>query len=141
MSREEENKRLLSLLADALDDADDPVDDAEAQAFTRRIGLNVESLAASFRARIAAADADDRAKRFAEAQRTFEAESASYAARPREPRRSLEAQRAELSRLRERIPQGSPASVHFLKFEEATEDEVAEMIKALRHLLGDDEGS
>lgn len=140
MSRDDENKRLLSLLADALDDADDPVDDAEAQAFTRRIGINVEALAASFRARVAAADAEDRAKRFSEAQGAFEAESASYTTRPREPRRSLEAQRAELSRLAARIPKDAPVSMHYLKFDEATEDELAEMITALRHLLGDDEG-
>lgn len=106
----------------------------------KRLGIDVKKWAGAIRDRIAVADRDDRARRFEAAQRAFSEDVARYDARSSEPRRSIEENRRIMRDLVARVPRESgTATVHFHKFEEATEDELAEMIKALRHLLGEDE--
>ena len=38
-----------------------------------------------------------------------------------------------------RVPQGQSIAMHFLKYEEASDDELDELIRSLRHLLGEDD--
>jgi hypothetical protein len=131
-------KQDIEALIEALDDV--PVDDADARDPVKRLGIDVKQWAGAIRQRVAAADESDRAVRFAEARRAYAADAERYEAKKSEPRRSVEEQRATMRALMARIPRESGAAVvHFHKFEEATEEELAEMIKALRHLLKEDE--
>jgi hypothetical protein len=50
---------------------------------------------------------------------------------------SISDQMAIMKSLLARAPTNT--AIHYHKFEEATADELAEMIRALRHLLGEDE--
>jgi hypothetical protein len=131
-------KQEIETLIEALDDV--PIDEAEGREATKRLGIDVKKLAGSIRDRIAVADGTDRARRFDDARQVYREHAARYDAKPAEPRRSAEEQRAIVRSLVARVPRESaPAVANFHKFEQATEEELAEMIKALRHLLNEDE--
>lgn len=125
-------RREIELLIEALDDVPDAAEGEEA---VRRLGVDVKSWAASVRARVAGANAEMRKHHFARAAASYEKDLAALARRPAEQKRSRTEQQRILRDLVERAP--STASVHFHKFEEATEEELAEMIRTLRHLLGE----
>jgi hypothetical protein len=128
----------IEALIEALDDV--PVDDQEGRDAVRRLGIDVKTWAGAIRQRVGAADEADRARRFDEARRAYKEDAARYDAKKAEPKRSIEESRAAMRALMARIPrEGAAAVAHFHKFEEATEEELAEMIKALRHLLNEDE--
>ncbi len=130
-------QREVELLGQALDD--EPVTDGDARDAVRRLGVDTKAWAADVRKRVAAANEAERRERFAEARRAYQSDLETLNARKAEPARSLAEQRAELKRLIARAPREMTASMHAHKFEEASEEEVAEMIRSLRHLLGDDE--
>lgn len=129
----------IEALIEALDE--EPIDDADGTEAVKRLGVNVKAWALDVRQRIAKADKVDRSRQFDEARRVFREEATRYEGRRTEPTRSIAEQRAVLQQLMTRVPSNSSATVavHFHKFEEATPEELAEMIKALRHLLSEDE--
>jgi hypothetical protein len=127
----------VELLLQALDD--EPLTDEDARGAVRRLGIDTKAWAADIRKRVTAANEAERKERFDDAQLAYQEELERLNARRAEPARSLAEQRAELKRLVARAPREMVASMHALKFDEATEEELAEMIRSLRHLLGDDE--
>jgi hypothetical protein len=130
-------QREVALLVSALDD--EPVTDEDAREAVRRLGIDTKAWAADIRRRVVAANEADRRERFDDAGRAYGIELEELKARRAEPARSITEQRAVVKRLLARAPQDMSPSVHAHKFEQATEEELADMIKALRHLLGDDE--
>jgi DNA-directed RNA polymerase specialized sigma24 family protein len=134
---DQNQKYPVEAILDALDE--EAVDETAAKALVQRLGIDVKKWTGTIRQEIEKADREDRVQRFDAAKRSFEAESARYSAKASEPKRSLEAQQIEMRSLLARVPRDAAAAVHFHKFEEASAEELAEMIKALRHLLGEDE--
>jgi hypothetical protein len=128
-------RREIELIVDALDD--ELPDATEGSEAVRRLGIDVKSWSASIKDRVAKANADARKSRFAQAAADYRQDLDALARRPVEQRRSKEEQQRVLRDLISRAP--TAASVHFHKFEEATSDELAEMIRTLRHLLGEDD--
>jgi hypothetical protein len=127
----------IEALVEALDDV--PVDEEEGRDAVKRLGIDVKKWAGALRQRVAAADETDRARRFDDARRVYREDAARYEAKKAEPKRSIDESRAVMRALMARVPrEGAAAVAHFHKFEEATEEELAEMIKALRHLLNED---
>jgi len=128
----------IEALVEALDDV--PVDEEEGRDAVKRLGIDVKKWAGALRQRVAAADESDRARRFDDARRAYKEDAARYEAKRAEAKRSIDESRALMRALMARVPrEGAAAVAHFHKFEEATEEELAEMIKALRHLLNVDE--
>lgn len=132
--------------------ADEPVDDEAARAEVARLQIDVKAMASSIRDRIAAArppsDDEARKRRFDEAQRAYAAEIERMERRkieggPQKPTREerLEVFQGLLERARVREP-SALVGMHFHKYESASDDELAELIEALRHILGegDEEG-
>lgn len=130
------DRREIELLVEALDGVPD---DAEGQEAVRRLGIDVKSWAAGMRARVASEVVDERKRRFATAGAAYEEDLAALGRRSAEPKRSKEEQQQLFRELMARIPPAAAASVHFHKFEEATDEELAEMILSVRHLLGEDD--
>lgn len=119
-------KKKLESLAEALDDVP-----AEPTAG----GHDIAGLAAKLRAQVAAADARDREARFQKARAAYAAEVEAL-----ERRRIATRPRAEQLVIYEALLQRAPqAAMHFHKYASATDEELAELIRSLRHLLGDDE--
>lgn len=133
---EPKNRREIELLVAALDDVPDADEGDEA---VRRLGINVTSWTSDVRGRVARATADARRQRFEAAGASYEAELAALAKRHSEPSRSKEEQQRILRDLVARAPASAANAVHFHKFEEATNEELAEMIRSLRHLLDEDD--
>jgi hypothetical protein len=131
----DKTRRELELIADALDDAEPTPE--EIAGTVARLPVTTAKWAADIRSRIAAADDADRQARFERARRGYRDEVQSLAARKPEPVRPLHEAQLVMKELMARAPAG--VSANFLKFENATPEELAEMIRALRHLLGDDE--
>jgi len=131
------NRRWVESLGQAFDD--EPIIDEEARAAVRSLGINTTAWAAEVRKRVVAANEAERKERFDEARRLYQGDLETLNARKAEPVRSLIEQRAELRKLIARAPREMTASMHAHKFEEATEEELAEMIRSLRYLLRDDE--
>jgi seryl-tRNA synthetase len=127
-------QREVELLVKALDD--EPLTDDDGRDAVRRLGIDTKAWAADIRKRVATANEAERKERFDDARRAYQSELEQLNARQAEPARSLAEQRAEVKRLVARAPREMVASMHALKFEQATEEELAEMIKSLRHLLG-----
>lgn len=126
----------IESLFDALED--EPITDGEVRDVVTRLGVDVKAWATEVRERVAAASDGERKERFDDARNAYRGELQQLNARSQEPARPLAEQRALVKRLLARAPQGTTASVHAHKFEQATEQELAEMIRSLRHLLGDD---
>ena len=131
----DKTRRELELIADALDDAEPTPE--EIAGTVSRLPVATAKWAADIRGRIAAADDADRQARFEQARRGYRDEVRALAARKPEPVRPLHEAQLVMKELMARAPAG--VSANFLKFENATPEELAEMIRALRHLLGDDE--
>jgi hypothetical protein len=133
---EPKNRREIELLVDALDEEPE---ESERDDAVRRLGIDVKVWAAEIRTRVSSAAAAARQQRFAAARSAYESDLGRLAQRRVEPERSVEEQRRVLRGLLARAPAGAAAAVHFHKFEEATTEELAEMIRSLRHLLGEDD--
>jgi hypothetical protein len=131
---EPKDRREIELLVEALDEVPDDADAAEA---VQRLGIDVKSWATEVRALVATARGEARKRQFAEAAASYQRESDALGARSKGSPRSKEEQQHILRRLLDRAPKSGANAVHFLKFEEATSDELAEMIRSLRHLLGE----
>jgi hypothetical protein len=131
------DRREIELIVAALDD--ELPDDAEGQEAVRRLGIDVKSWAASIEGRIASARAEARKRRFELAATDYQRDLEALGQRRPERRRSKDEQQRILKELIARAPRSTVASVHFHKFEQATEDELGEMIRTLRHLLGEDD--
>ena len=126
----------IERLVEGLDEV--PVSDAEGHDTVKRLGIDTKVWAASIRARVTAADAAQRRELFDQAKQTYLADVARLASRPSEPTATVEEQRRKVKALLAMAPREAAVSMHFHKFEEATAAELAEMIKSLRHLLGED---
>ena len=131
----DKTRRALEFLADALDDAEAIPD--EIAVTVSRLPVTPVKWAADIRGRIAAADEIDRQARFELSRRGYRDEVRALDARKPEPVRPLHEAQLVMRDLMARAPAGVTAN--FLKYENATPEEVAEMIRALRHLLGEDE--
>lgn len=131
----DKTRRELEFLADALDDVEPTPD--ELAGTTSRLPVTPAKWATDIRARIAAADEADRRARFEQSRRSYRDEVRALEARKAEPVRPLAEAQLVLKELLARAPMG--VSANFLKYENATPEEVAEIIRALRHLLGEDE--
>jgi hypothetical protein len=130
------SRREIEALVDALDDV--PIDAEHVREKVAELGIDVPAMAARIRAKIAAADAADRKKRFADASAEYTSAVERLASRRPEPKRERAAQEAIFKALVAKAPPQAVA-MHFHRYESATEDELAEMIRVLRHLLGEDD--
>jgi hypothetical protein len=128
----------IERLVEALDEV--AVSDVEAQETVKRLGIDTKAWAGSVRAKITAAETARRQARFAQAEHDYRAEAKRLESQVSEPGRSVDEQRRRVKALIARAPRETTVSMHFHKFDEATEEELAEMIKSLRHLLGDQAG-
>jgi hypothetical protein len=131
------SRREIEALVEALDDV--PVDEADAKATVKALGIDVGALAATIRAKIAAADAADRERRYHEARKAYADEVERLERRRIAPEADREALRATFRSLMARVPAETRASAHFHKYEAASDEELVELIRALRHLLGEDD--
>jgi hypothetical protein len=129
-------KKELQAVVDALDEV--PIDPADARATVKRLGIDVKSLAKDLRARVASADSADARRRIDEARVAYAEEIERLERRKHEPARSRDEQLVVFRALLAKAPPESVA-VHFLKYASASDEELAELIRSLRHLLGEDE--
>lgn len=130
-------KTAAELLMLALDD--EPTTDEDGREAVKRLGVDVGAWAASIRSSVSQADKEKRRDRFAAADAARRAELDRLSSKASMPSGALGELRETLKDLLARAPQG--AAVHALKFEEATAEELAEMIRSVQHLLDeDDEG-
>lgn len=128
----------LNRLVDALDDETTHSGDAaEARETVKRLGIDVKDMAAKLRAKVAAADAEDRKQRFDDAAAAYAREVERLERRKAEPKRPRAEQLVVLQGLLARAPQS--VAMHFHKYEAASDDELAELVRSLRHLLNEDE--
>lgn len=127
--------REVELLVKALDD--EPLTADDVSDAVRRLGIDTKTWAADIRKRVAAANDAERKEQFDVARRAYQSELERLNARNAEPARSLAGQRDVVKQLVARAPREMVASMHALKFEQASEEELAEMIRSLRHLLGE----
>lgn len=129
------DRRTLEALVDLLDDL--PLDDDAVKAEAEAMGIDF----AAWAAEMEAADREDAARarnqKFAAAEASYRAETARFAKRSTEPRRAREEQIAIVKSLVARAP--ASVAMHFHKFEECDDDELAATIAKLRYLLDDDD--
>lgn len=124
-----DTKKQLEAVVDALDDV--PIDPKDAQATVARLGIDVARMAGGLRAKVAAAA-------IAQARDDYAREVERFERRKTEPLRPRAEQLVVMQALLAKAPQS--VAMHFLKYESASDDELAELIRSLRHLLNDDEG-
>jgi hypothetical protein len=125
MSSTKTTKKQLSDIEEALDDA--PIDPKDANETVKRLGIDVKSMAANLRAKVANAD-------IADARTAYAKEIERLERRKMEPRPRAE-QLVVLQSLLKRAPQA--VAMHFHKYESASDEELAELVRSLRHLLGE----
>lgn len=128
-------RRKLRHIVDALDD--EPPSAEEAAEVVRALGADIPAIAARLRAKIAAAPATEEARKRAELRRAYEREraAATTAAEPVRPRaEQLAIIRGLLARAGERA-----VALHYRKFDEATDEELADLVTTLRRLVADDD--
>ena len=115
----------IEALVEALDDT--PLEGANH-------GVDIPALAGKLRGMVAAADRKDRfaAASLAYAEALARLEQTKHAAPA-----GRDAQLATMKKLIARVPQEQVA-MHFLKYESASDEELAELVRALQHLLGDE---
>lgn len=132
-----ETKRRLEIefLVEALDDVPD---EAEGRETVERLGINVTSWTSDIRARLARAQAEARRQRFAQAAADYEQDLAGLSGQADEPAGTKEELQSILRDLVARASQKQQVSVNYHKFEHATLEELAEMIRTLKHLLDKD---
>lgn len=111
------------------------VDESEARNAVKALGIDVSALAMRLKAQVDDQDRLDRAARFAQ----LEAERQTDLLRLRTTDLVEGASRQRMLGMMTSLIQkaGSSASVHYMKFEEATDEELAEMIRSLKHLVSD----
>lgn len=147
MSSSTKSHERLNRLVEALEE--DAIDAQEARDTVARLGIDVMDMAAKLRATIAAAsapnaepgastraaatDAAARRQRFDEARRAYARELELFESRKAEPTRPRAEQLVVLQSLLARAPQS--VAMHFHKYESASDDELAELVRSLRHLL------
>ena len=143
------NAKKLDALAATFDESDDEsISDEEARDEVARLGTDIPALAAALRAKVAAADTNEgahasnddaaRQRRIDDARRGYAAELERIERRKNEPIRDRVAQLATFRALLAKAPAGA-VSMHFHKYEAATDEELAELVRALRHLLGEED--
>jgi SOS response regulatory protein OraA/RecX len=135
MSSSKTRKQIEDVIT-ALDDA--PIDDETANETVRKLGIDVKTLAQELRAKVADADAIDRKKRIDDARTAYAQELERLERRKTEPKRSREDQLGVFRALLAKAPPQGLA-MHFHKYESASDEELDELIRALRHLLGENE--
>lgn len=128
----DKDKRELELLDEALDDVE--ITPEHAASTMARLLLTPSAWAAAVRARAEMAREAARKGRLQAMRSGFSQESAKYEARRDEEVRSASDLQAVLRDLIARSPQEVSANFH--KYEDAPPEELAEQIRALRHLLG-----
>jgi hypothetical protein len=129
-------RKEIEQLVEALDDV--PITDEEARRVTTSLGIDVKAWAGDIQARVAAAQDAALANRVAEARVEYQRESRRLEARKAGPSDPV-VQQQVLRDLLARVPADQQATLNWHKFQEATPEEVAELIRSLRHLLGDDD--
>lgn len=132
-------KKDIERLVESLDEA--PFDDEVVKATVDRLGIDVKEMAAGLRARVAAADVADaaeRKKRIDDARAAYAAEVTRLEERRVAGKRTRE---ENLSLVRTLLVKAPPeaVAVHFHKYESASDEELEELVHALRHLLGEDD--
>jgi hypothetical protein len=118
-------KQQLSDIEEALDET--PIDPKDANETVKRLGIDVKNMAKSLRAKVADAD-------IADARVAYAKEIERLERRKMEPRPRTE-QLVVLQSLLKRAPQA--VAMHFHKYESASDEELAELVRSLRHLLGE----
>lgn len=121
-------KKQLENVVDALDDV--PIEPKDAAKVVAQLGIDVNRMAANLRAKVAAAAIADARAGYAREIERFERRKA-------EPKRPRAEQLVVMHALLAKAPQN--VAMHFHKYEEASDDELAELIRSLRHLLDEDE--
>jgi hypothetical protein len=139
MSTKKKRGRELELLVEALDDV--PLDDDAVREANEKLGGDIGAFADKVRGMIADADARDRAARFQEARRSYAADLERFERRRLTPRGDRAEREATFRALIAKAPREAAVAMHFHKYESATDEELDELIRALRHLLGEDEAS
>lgn len=131
-----DNRDKLNRLVDALDEEGPHLGDAgDARETVKRLGIDVNDMAAKLRAKVAAADAADRKQRFDDAAAAYAHEVERLERRKAEPKRPRAEQLVVLQALLAKAPQS--VAMHFHKYESASDDELAELVRSLRHLLNE----
>jgi hypothetical protein len=127
-------RRELDRLEDDLEHAE--MSQEELAAAVANLPVSLKDWAAEIRAKVNVALEAERSAKNEQARAAYKADLARLHCRPVEPSKSFMAQQLVMKGLLARAPE---ASVAYLKFEEATAEELAEMIRSLRPLLADDE--
>ncbi|MFO0735153.1 MAG: hypothetical protein U0270_04705 [Labilithrix sp.] len=127
------SKEQLNRIVETLEE--EAVDARGARDTVQRLGIDVKDMAAKLHARVAAADDAERKKRIDEARGAYAKELERLERRKAEPKRPREEQLVVLQSLLARAPQS--VAMHFHKYESATDEELAELVRSLRHLLGE----
>lgn len=125
----------IERLVETLDDVQ--ISEDEGRDAIKRLGIDTKAWAKAIKAKVAEAVSNQRKARFDEARKAYAADLGKLASRRAEPRRSIEQQREKVKTLLGRAPREMVVSMHFHKFEEATAEELSEMVRSLRHLLGE----
>lgn len=131
-------RQKIEAVVDALDDA--PIDDTLVKETVAKLGIDIKALASKVRLQVAKSDSKNRQERFADARAAYADEVERLEQRKIDRKLSREEQLVVFQALVARAPEGAVAA-HFHKYESATDEELAELIRNLRHLLGDDESS
>lgn len=131
MSGADDTDARVTALVDALladDDEEEERDTVEA------LGIDLGAFASALRDRVSEHRARERQARYAEAEAARDAELDRL---EREPLPLPELSREErMSIARELLQRAGPrAGMHYMKFQEATDAELNEMIRTLRHLI------
>lgn len=131
----DKNKRELELLDEALDDVEATPE--QIVSTMSRLSITPTAWAAEVRARADAAKEAARKARLQAIRLGYQQEREHYEARRAEPVRSNAELQVVFRDLIARAPQAVSANFH--KYEDAPPEELAEQIRALRHLLGLDD--
>lgn len=125
----------LQRVVEALED--EGVDAKEARDTAARLGIDVKDMAAKLRAKVNASldatEAAERKQRIDDARTAYARELERLERRKAEPKRPRAEQLVVLQSLLARAPQS--VAMHFHKYESASDDELAELVRSLRHLL------
>lgn len=125
----------IERLVEALDDVE--ISEDGGRDTIRRLGIDTKAWAKVIKAKAYEAMSVQRKARFEEARNAYTADLGKLAKRPAAPKRSVEQQREQVRALLKRAPGDAVVSMQFHKFEEATAEELAELVRTLRHLLGE----
>jgi hypothetical protein len=130
-------RRQIENLVEALDDVPVAVEDEARD--VRSLGIDIPALAKKIRAKVEEADAQDREHRYHEARKAYASEVDRLEQQPDPAKLDRAALRATFRALMARVPRGTQLAAHFHKYESARDEALVEMIRSLRHLLGEDD--